>query len=129
MKFSALTTACMLLVGITDAAYLEVSYSTGPGIIPVYSTVHVGNDGGKTIIGGLFDGCKNNIGGIQRICIDAGKSRAHVNYKSGIKRCFRVTSSKVGQPCPGGGSGCHGQNEVFCPVCSTWKYTQATCDW
>ncbi|KAI9162655.1 hypothetical protein HJFPF1_04246 [Paramyrothecium foliicola] len=73
MKFSAVVTAFVALLGTTDAAHLVTSWTTGPGIIPVYSTVHYGNDGGQTYIGGLFDGCRNNIGGIRRICLDAGQ--------------------------------------------------------
>lgn len=125
MKFALPATAFAALLGVTDAAWIKILGSTGPGLIPTGSTTLYGNDGRHNSMGFLMDGCKR--GGypwLGEICIDSKNNRAHVWYTSGLKRCFRRTHT-WSELC-GGGAGCW--NGV-CVRCWEWHYTEARCDW
>lgn len=127
MKLSLAATAvfALSLLGVTDAARIEISTTTGPGLIPSSSTVLIGNDGKRNNLGYFQDGCKKTkFSFIKNMCIDSGKKRAHVNYTSGLKRCFRQTksSSKL----------CGGDESCFrgvCNRCWTYVFTEAKCNW
>jgi hypothetical protein len=114
MKFNFSAAAFALLLGstATEAAWIRIRAYNGPPRRD--TTVHIGNDNRELAVGFLLDGCRNNIGGIKTICIDDRRARAHVDYHSGIKRCFRRTKSTQGN--------CD-------DWCWQWDYTQVNCDW
>lgn len=127
MKLSLATTAAFVLstFGVTDAARIEMSYVTGASLIPYGNTVLVGDDGKRNNLGDYRDGCRNTkFDFIKNMCIDDGKLRAHINYSSGLKRCFRRTSSKS-KLC-GGSESCY---KGVCSRCWDWIYTQSACNW
>ena len=119
MKFALPATVLTLLLGVVDAAHLEVHYRVQP-LMPVNhgAVYHIGNDGNRVYVDALIDGCKRNKGDISEICLDKPRTRAHVIYKSGIKRCFRETERiRYGVSCG------------LTDICYTWKYGQVACTW
>ncbi|KAF5636100.1 hypothetical protein F52700_5414 [Fusarium sp. NRRL 52700] len=77
MKFILTTAALVLsLLGIGEAARIEIDKTTGTGLIPVYSSAYYGDDGKEYMLGAFNDGCrKTNYSWIRQICLDSGKER------------------------------------------------------
>ncbi|KAG5746083.1 hypothetical protein H9Q70_011231 [Fusarium xylarioides] len=127
MKFTLPTAAFALsLLGAADAARIETYVTTGPQIIPNYSSAYYGDDGKNyPIDNGFRDGCrKTKYDWIKEVCIDDGKLRAHIVYSGGTKKCFRRTSD-MSKAC-GGTAGCW---QGVCQRCWTYVYTEAKCNW
>ncbi|PNP83935.1 hypothetical protein FNYG_02623 [Fusarium nygamai] len=126
MKFTLPTAALVLsLLGSGEAARIELNVTTGPGLIPVYSSAYYGDDGKMYSLGAFNDGCrKTKYDWIRQICLDSDRERGHVVYSGGTKKCFRMTkqSSKL---C-GGSESCWGG---VCNRCWHYVYTEAKCTW
>ncbi|KAH7251218.1 hypothetical protein BKA59DRAFT_452461 [Fusarium tricinctum] len=113
------------LLGAVDASRIELDVTTGPGIIPVYSSSYYDDKGKYYALGAFNDGCrKTEYDWIKQICIDSGKERAHVIYSGGSRNCYKVTkhTSKL---C-GGFSGCWGG---VCNRCWNYVYSKTACTW
>jgi len=120
---TALLALTLSTPSVSAAPRVEISITTGPGLIPVGSTVLYHADGTKKNFGYFLDGCKS-ASGIKQFCLDSGNKRGHVTYSDGYKRCFRQTSESS-ELC-GGDEGCY---KGVCNRCWKYKYTVAGCNW
>ncbi|KAM0345083.1 hypothetical protein ACHAPU_006969 [Fusarium lateritium] len=125
MKFSLPTIVAISLLGVSDASRIESYSTTGPGIIPVYSSAYFDDAGKSYSIGTFLDGCrKTKFDWIKQVCIDSGKERAHVTYSGGSKNCYKISKSSS-KGC-GGNEGCW---KGVCNRCYTWVYSKTSCTW
>ncbi|KFA49203.1 hypothetical protein S40293_07216 [Stachybotrys chartarum IBT 40293] len=96
MKFHLPVAVFTLLLGATDATYIEKLRVTGPGVVASGSTTLFGNDGKANIFHGYFsDGCRSgHWDWMRETCIDSNRQRAHVIYTSGVNERKSVTKPK-----------------------------------
>ncbi|KAF5670010.1 hypothetical protein FHETE_4693 [Fusarium heterosporum] len=125
MKFSLPAIVAFSLLGASHASRIELHTTTGPAIIPIYSSAYYDDAGESYPLGAFRDGCrKTDYGWIKQICIDDPKERAHVIYSGGSKNCYKVTKS-TSKNC-GGPSACW---SGVCQRCWTAVYTKTPCTW
>ncbi|KAF4997511.1 hypothetical protein FGRMN_3875 [Fusarium graminum] len=58
MKFVLPTVVTISLLGAADASRIESYATTGPGLIPVYSSAYFDDSGESWHIGDILDGCR-----------------------------------------------------------------------
>jgi hypothetical protein len=111
-------------LAIALVSVLSVAEAATPKIVVSLSSMGIGSStyydtGGKAHgLGGWTDGCKGtSYDWISQVCIDLPRKRAHIKYPTGIKRCFRTSSTKT-TPC--------GSNNV---VCTKTTMTESGCNW
>ncbi|KEY69566.1 hypothetical protein S7711_09279 [Stachybotrys chartarum IBT 7711] len=124
MKFHLPVAVFTLLLGATDATYIEKLRVTGPGVVVSGSTTLFGNDGKSNIFHGYFsDGCRSgHWDWMRETCIDSNRQRAHVIYTSGLRRCFKEIQPQS-EIC-GGDEACWGG---VCTRCWTYRYNEVKC--